>query len=63
MKERNTSFLTSALVLTLLISTLTTDVLLGADVAARENISGFFFSESFDDTNLTRREWYDGNKF
>lgn len=63
MKEGNTSFLTSALVLTLLISTLTTDVLLGADVAARENISGFFFSESFDDTNLTSREWYDGNKF
>ena len=63
MKGRNTSFLTSALVFTLLISMLTTDVLLGADVAGRENTSGIFFSESFDDPNLTGRGWYDGNKF
>ena len=42
MKGRGTSFLTSALVLTLLIPMLTTDVLLGADLAAGENISGLY---------------------
>ncbi len=60
MKGRNTSFLTSALVFTLLIQMLTTEVLLGADVAAGENISGLFFSESFDDPNLVGRGWFDG---
>jgi len=63
MKGRNTTFLTPALVFTLLLSMLTTDVLLGADIAVRENISWVFFSESFDDDNLTGRGWYDGNKF
>ena len=63
MKGRGTSFLTSALVLTLSIPMLTADVSLGADVAAGENIPGLFFSESFDDPNLAGRGWYDGNKF
>jgi hypothetical protein len=63
MKRRNTPFLVSALVFTLSIPMLRTDVSLGADIAAGENIHGLFFSESFDDPNLAGRGWYDGNKF
>jgi hypothetical protein len=63
MKERSTTFLTTALVFVIVISMLKTNVLYGADITAKENSSGLFFSESFDDMNLVDRGWYDGSKF
>jgi len=58
MNSTNARFLILALVSMLSILIPSTDV-----SAADENIRGLFFSESYEDTDLHSRGWYDGSKF
>lgn len=58
MKSTNVSFLALSLFLALL-----TTIPVAGVSAGDDNIEGLFFSESYEDSDLHSRDWYDGSKF